>query len=115
MKIMSFNTQHCQNYISGKIDFESVAKVITDFGADIVGLNEMRGAGEHLVKTAQTERLAELTGMNYYFAKAIDVPRGGPYGNAIEAPDRERRDHTRAGSSEGGQSRRRILRNEMLA
>ena len=55
MKIMSFNTQHCQNYISKKIDFESVAKVITDFGADIVGLNEIRGEGEHPEYTAQTE------------------------------------------------------------
>ena len=83
MKIMSFNTQHCQNYISKKIDFESVAKVITDFGADIVGLNEIRGEGEHPEYTAQTEKLAALTGMNYYFAKAIDVPNGGPYGNAL--------------------------------
>ena len=47
MKIMSFNTQHCENFITKKIDFEAVAGAITDFGADIVGLNEMRGAGEH--------------------------------------------------------------------
>ena len=83
MKIMSFNTQHCENFITKKIDFEAVAGAITDFGADIVGLNEMRGAGEHPCYTAQTERLSELTGMNYYFAKAIDVPKGGPYGNAL--------------------------------
>ena len=83
MKIMSFNTQHCENFISKKIDFEAVAGAITDFGADVVGLNEMRGAGEHPSYTAQTEKLAALTGMNYYFAKAIDVPKGGPYGNAL--------------------------------
>ena len=43
MKIMTFNTQHCQNYITKKIDFEAMAKVIRDSGADFVGLNEMRG------------------------------------------------------------------------
>ena len=30
MKIMSFNTQHCFNYIERKIDFEIVAKAILD-------------------------------------------------------------------------------------
>ena len=39
IKIMSFNTQHCRNFISKRIDFEAVAKAITDLGADIVGLN----------------------------------------------------------------------------
>ncbi len=84
MKIMSFNTQHCLNYLEQKIDFDTIAKVITDFGADVIGLNEIRGEGEHADYTAQTERLAALTGMKYYyFAPALDVPGGGPYGNAI--------------------------------
>ena len=83
MKIMSFNTQHCLNFIERKIDFEIMAKAIVDCGADIVGLNEMRGSGQHPEYTAQTEKLAELTGMKYcYFAKAIDLEQG-PYGNAI--------------------------------
>ena len=84
MKFMSFNTQHCLNYIERQIDFEVMAKAIRDTGADIVGLNEMRGAGTDPEYTAQTEKLAELTGLKYYaFAKAIDVPNGGPYGNAV--------------------------------
>ena len=84
MKFMSFNTQHCNNYLEGRIDFEIMAKAIRDVGADIVGLNEMRGAGTDPEYTAQTEKLAELTGLKYYaFGKAIDVPNGGPYGNAI--------------------------------
>ena len=83
LKIMSFNTQHCLNYITREIDFDIMAKAILDCDADIVGLNEMRGAGEHPDYTAQVEKLAELTGMEYYyFAKAIDT-KGGPYGNAI--------------------------------
>jgi len=83
MKIMSFNTQHCKNYITKKIDFEIMARTILDYGADIVGLNEMRGEGSNPDYTEQVERLAKLTGMKYfYFAKAIDFP-GGPYGNGF--------------------------------
>lgn len=81
---MSFNTQHCLNYIKQEIDFQLMADTILRFDPDIVGLNEMRGAGTDSEYTAQTERLSELTGMKYYyFAKAIDVGGSNPYGNAI--------------------------------
>ena len=84
MKVMSFNTQHCLNYIERKIDFEIMAKTILDCGADVVGLNEMRGLGPDPEYAEQIEKLAKLTEMKYfYFAKAIDVPKKGPYGNAI--------------------------------
>ena len=83
LKLMSFNTQHCLNYISKKIDFSAVADVIKGYGSDIVGLNEMRGAGEHPEYTAQTETLAEALGFYYYFAKAIDVNGNNPYGNGL--------------------------------
>ena len=84
MKFMSFNTQHCLNYMTKQIDFEIMAKTILDCGADIVGLNEMRGEGQDPEYTAQVEKLAALTGMKYYyFAKAIDVKDKGPYGNGI--------------------------------
>ena len=84
MKYMSFNTQHCLNYLEQKIDFEIMAKTILDYDADIVGLNEMRGEGQDPDYTAQVEKLAALTGMPYYyFAKAIDVKDKGPYGNGL--------------------------------
>ena len=54
MKIMSFNTQHCEGYIEKKIDFELMARAITESSADVIGLNEMRGEGPHLDYTAQT-------------------------------------------------------------
>ncbi|MBQ8719642.1 MAG: endonuclease/exonuclease/phosphatase family protein [Clostridia bacterium] len=83
MKFMSFNTQHCLNYLERRIDFDLMAKTIRELGADVVGLNEIRGAGTHPDYTAQTEALAERCGMKYYyFAKAIDF-KDGPYGNAI--------------------------------
>ena len=85
MKIMTFNTQHCLNYIEQVIDFDIMAKAITDCGADIVGLNEMRDEGVHHEFIKQTKILAEKTGLeNYYFAKAIELyGEENPYGNGI--------------------------------
>ena len=83
MKIMTFNTQHCNNFLEGRIDFPCMAKVIREANADIVGLNEMRGEGADPYYTAQTETLQELSGMPYaHFAPAIHLPQG-PYGNAF--------------------------------
>ena len=84
MKIMSFNTQHCLNFLEQKIDFEIMAKTILAFEPDIVGLNEMRGEGSHPDFAAQVEKLSELTGMKYYyFAPAIYIKDRGPYGNGF--------------------------------
>ena len=84
MKVMTFNTQHCKNYLEQRIDYDIMAKAILDVGADIVGLNEMRSAGETDQFEAQVAILAEKTGMPYYyFAKAVYFPNGGPYGNGI--------------------------------
>ena len=84
MKVMSFNTQHCLNFIEQRIDYEIMAKAILQYAPDVVGLQEMRGAGDRADFEAQTEKLAELTGYKYfYFAKAIDVGVNNPYGNAI--------------------------------
>ena len=85
MKIMSFNTQHCLNYLEDKIDYEIMADAIKICEADIVGLNEMRDEGELSDFENQTKKLSELTDLNYgYFARAI-YARGGknPYGNAL--------------------------------
>ena len=80
MKIMSFNTQHCLNYLEQKVDYEIMARAIMDTGADIIGLNEMFDGG---IYCEQTKKLASLTGIeSYYFAKAID-DSDGPYGNGI--------------------------------
>ncbi len=90
MKIMSFNTQHCLNYVTQEIDFPKMVEAILQCGADIVGLNEMHGAGIHPEYTDQTKTLSELTGIeNYYFAKATDIYDDdtgvleGPFGNAL--------------------------------
>jgi endonuclease/exonuclease/phosphatase family metal-dependent hydrolase len=83
MKVMTFNIQHCLNYLENKIDFEIMARAIMECGADVVGLNEVRDLGSDDEYQAQAEILAKLCGMeHYYFAKAYEFP-GGPYGNAI--------------------------------
>ena len=84
MNVMSFNTQHCLNYITREIDFDIMAKAIVDCGADIVGLNEMRGSGEDAEYTDQVGMLSKLTDMKYsFFAPAISFPNKGPYGNGF--------------------------------
>ncbi len=83
LKIMSYNVLHCELYKEKRIDFDRFAQVISDSGADMIGLNEVRGAGEREDYKAQAEILSEKTGFYHYFAKAIDVGGKNPYGNAI--------------------------------
>ena len=84
LKVMTFNTQHCLDYLAQKIDFEVMAEAIRKEEPDIVGLNEMRGAGQNEEYAAQVDILSELTGMKYFhFAPAIESPGGGPYGNGF--------------------------------
>ena len=84
MKIMTFNTQHCLNYLEQKIDFAVMAKAILDCGADIVGLNEMRDQGTHRDYTPQVDTLSALTGLpHFFFAKSIEFTGKGPYGNGL--------------------------------
>ncbi len=85
MKIMSFNTQHCRNYIEDGIDYDLMANAINEMGTDIVGLNEMYNEGDLPQFQNQVGILSEKTGLkHYYFAKAIDVDEGNnPYGNGL--------------------------------
>ena len=80
---MSYNTQHCLNYITRKIDFEIMADTIKKCGADIIGLQEMRDESEHEEYQAQAKILAEKLAFYYYFAEAIRFDGVNPYGNAI--------------------------------
>jgi len=84
MKIMSFNTQHCLNYLEQRIDFDIMAEAIVSCKADIVGLQEMRGKSTHPDYEAQVAILAEKTGLEYhYFAEAIRFDGENPYGNGF--------------------------------
>lgn len=83
MKIMTFNTQHCLDYLNQKIDFSLMAKTIEGINADIVGLNEMFDNSHLEDYDKQTEKIAKSTTLPYFFfAKAIDDGMG-EYGNGI--------------------------------
>lgn len=84
IKLMTFNTQHCLNFITKEIDFDIMADTIKKFGADIISLNEMRDEGPDPEFSAQTKILADKAGYKYYaFAPAILVGGKNPYGNGI--------------------------------
>lgn len=84
MKFMSFNTQHCLNYLEQKIDFDIMARAIKACGADVVGLNEMRNVGANDEYQDQVGILSDLTGIEgHYFAEAIKFSGVNPYGNGM--------------------------------
>ena len=80
---MSYNTQHCLDYIKQRIDFDLIANTIKNCGADIIGLQEIRGEGPREDYVDQIKILSEKIGFYYYFAEAIKVEGANPYGNAI--------------------------------
>ena len=63
MKFMSFNTQHCLNYLEQKIDFDIMARAIKECDADVIGLNEMRNVGVNDEYLDQVGILSDLTGI----------------------------------------------------
>lgn len=80
LKLLSFNIQHCRNFITREIEFDSIINLIKKLGADIIGLNEVYGKYED--NEAQYKILAEKLGYYYFFGQTITY-RNIPYGNAI--------------------------------
>lgn len=83
MRIMTFNIQHALDYLRGVIDTDRFARAIAALGADVCGLNEVRGAGDLDGYTDQTNAIADALDCERYFAEAIRVDGRGPYGNAL--------------------------------
>lgn len=95
LRFMTYNIQHGIDYLKQKeqksknpdgpeiVDLPLMAEVIRRQGADIVGLNEVRGFGPKPGYTDQAEQLAVLLGYHCYFASAIRFDGENPYGNAI--------------------------------
>jgi endonuclease/exonuclease/phosphatase family metal-dependent hydrolase len=77
---MTFNIQHCRDYVKRVIDIDLMADAIRKCAPDIVGLNEVYGKSEN--GKNQAEAIAEKLGYHYYFGQAITY-QGIPYGNAI--------------------------------
>lgn len=83
IRLMSYNTQHCLNFLTREIDFDLIEKTIRDYKADVVGLQEIRGESAAEDYEAQAKILAERLGFHYYFAEAIRFEGVNPYGNAL--------------------------------
>ncbi len=83
MKIMTFNIQHCLDYQNGVINADLFVSAIKKYGADVCGLNEVRGEGPLDGYTDQTEAIGNGLNFYRYFGEAIKVGGTSPYGNAI--------------------------------
>jgi len=83
IRVMTYNILHGARIDTKVIDLDKTAETIRELGADIVGLNEVRGEGDDPGYTAQAEILAEKLGYYYFFAPAIFIHGKLPYGNAL--------------------------------
>lgn len=85
LRVMSYNIHHCNppESAGGRIDVEAIAKVINNAKPDLVALQEVDINTERSGKGLnQAKQIADLTGMKFYFSKAIDH-QGGDYGVAV--------------------------------
>ena len=80
---MTFNIQHALDYQRQVIDFDLFINAIKKYGADLCGLNEVRGNGPVKDYTDQTAAIAGGLGYAGYFGEAIKVQGTSPYGNAV--------------------------------
>ena len=86
LRAMTFNIQHCEDFINGGVCPELTANTIRAFNPDFCVLNEVYGLGDGSCPPEygnQTAVIAELAQMDYHaFCPAITI-YGKPYGNAI--------------------------------
>ncbi len=83
VKILTYNIHHANPPSKpGVIDINAIAKVINESGAEIVGIQEVDILVSRSEMMKQAEKLAELTGMEYYFSKGINLEKGY-YGTLI--------------------------------
>ncbi len=83
MKVMTFNIQHGLDYKNNIIDLKLFSDFIAKSGADICGLNEVRGDGADDGYTDQTGIIGSNIGFYRYFGEAVKIDQVNPYGNAI--------------------------------
>ncbi|WP_374165048.1 endonuclease/exonuclease/phosphatase family protein [Arcticibacter sp. MXS-1] len=83
LRVMTYNTHHGNPPSrAGVIDLDAIANVIKGAKADLVAVQELDSATNRSNNEFQLKVLAEKTGMNYFFAKAIPY-EGGGYGIGI--------------------------------
>jgi endonuclease/exonuclease/phosphatase family metal-dependent hydrolase len=83
LKVMTYNIHHANPPSKvGLIDLDAIAEVIKKENPDLVGLQEVDRFTKRSGNIDEAKILAEKTGMNFQFFKAIDHD-GGDYGVAI--------------------------------
>ncbi len=81
LRVLTYNIHHGVGR-DNSLNLSRIASVIADSGADIVSLQEVDNGVPRSNNVNQVARLAELTGMQWYFGKARDL-NGGAYGNGV--------------------------------
>lgn len=83
VKVMTYNIYGARASSGSPADLNAIAKVINDQKPDLVALQEVDVFTSRTGKTVHQARdLAALTGMEWFFTKAIDQG-GGEYGDAV--------------------------------
>ncbi len=81
LRVLTYNVHHCQG-TDGKFDYHRIAGIINRLEPDIVALQEIDVGTNRASGADQAAVLAELTGLNHTFGRAIDFD-SGQYGLAI--------------------------------
>ncbi len=81
LRVLTYNVHHCEG-TDGKFDYERIAGIINRLKPDIAALQEIDVKTNRASGADQAAVLAELTGMDYTFGRAIDFD-SGRYGLAI--------------------------------
>lgn len=113
VKVMTYNTYGARaNGDNPPSDLQALANIIKRADPDLVALQEIdKGTRRTGVGVDQAKELATLTGMNYFFVKAIDQ-QGGEYGDAIlsKFPIKDPKGYTLTTTTELGGELRSVAR-----
>lgn len=83
LKILTYNIHHGNPPAQkGVIDLEAIAKVINEANVDAVGIQEVDINVTRSGLVNQAKKLAELTNMDFFFSKGINLEKGY-YGTVI--------------------------------
>ena len=81
LRVMSYNIHHGLG-IDGKLDLNRIARLINDWGPDLIALQEVDNMTSRSNFMNETDTLASRTNMYSVFGKNVEV-YGGEYGNAV--------------------------------
>ncbi|MEI5984049.1 endonuclease/exonuclease/phosphatase family protein [Sphingobacterium sp. PU5-4] len=77
VRILTYNIHHANPPSKPNvIDMEAIAKVINEAKTDVVGIQEVDINVSRSEMINQAEKLAEMTGMEYFFSKGINLEKG---------------------------------------